>query len=83
MIVELVGGLMAHSLAIITDAAHLMTDLSAFALAIFASIIAAHGATPEFSYGFKRAEVSPPCFFERRRIKNRRLHSEDPTTLRS
>lgn len=57
MLVELVAGLVAGSLAILTDAAHLWTDMSAFALAVGASYLAEKNATRGHSYGFKRVEV--------------------------
>ena len=57
MILELVGGYIGHSLAVITDALHMMTDVFSFALAIYASVVAKQASTPRFSYGFKRIEV--------------------------
>jgi len=56
--VELVGGLYAHSLAIITDAAHLLTDVSGFAVSLAVAYYAsaptgrgANGSRQHFSYG--------------------------------
>jgi solute carrier family 30 (zinc transporter), member 2 len=57
MLVELAGGLIGHSLAIITDALHMLTDVFSFALAIYASIISNQASTRSFTFGFKRAEV--------------------------
>jgi zinc transporter 2 len=57
MLIELAGGLIGHSLAIITDALHMLTDVFSFALAIYASIIANQASTSRYTYGFKRAEV--------------------------
>ena len=57
MICEVVGGYMAHSLAIMTDAAHLLSDTGAYLISIFALFLAERQATAAFSYGFARAEV--------------------------
>ena len=57
MIVEVVGGVYAHSLAIITDAAHLLSDVSGFAVAAFAAFWAARRSKEHFSYGYHRVEV--------------------------
>ena len=51
MVVEVVGGVYAHSLAIITDAAHLLSDVSGFAVAAFAAFWAARRSREYFSYG--------------------------------
>ena len=51
MIVEVVGGVFAHSLAIITDAAHLLSDVSGFAVSVFAAVYAARQSKEHFSYG--------------------------------
>ncbi|KAL4422951.1 hypothetical protein ABPG75_009148 [Micractinium tetrahymenae] len=57
MIVEVVGGIMAHSLAIITDAAHLLSDVSGFAVAALAAYWAKRRSQSHFSYGYHRMEV--------------------------
>eukprot|EP00614_Pseudopedinella_elastica_P004841 CAMPEP_0172587524 /NCGR_PEP_ID=MMETSP1068-20121228/6553_1 /TAXON_ID=35684 /ORGANISM="Pseudopedinella elastica, Strain CCMP716" /LENGTH=435 /DNA_ID=CAMNT_0013382577 /DNA_START=84 /DNA_END=1391 /DNA_ORIENTATION=- len=57
MLVELAGGILGNSLAVITDALHMLTDAMAFALAIYAAYISKQKATPQFTFGFKRAEV--------------------------
>ena len=57
MIVEIVGGIMAHSLAILTDAAHLFSDIAGFLISIFAIYLGRKKATVEFSYGWNRAEI--------------------------
>lgn len=50
-VVEVVGGIYAHSLAIITDAAHLLSDVSGFAVSVFAAVYAAKRSKEHFSYG--------------------------------
>lgn len=57
MVVELIGGYIANSLAILTDATHLMTDVGAYALSIYALYAASRGACARYSYGWHRAEV--------------------------
>lgn len=55
--VEFVGGKLAHSLALIADAAHLLSDAGALGLAFFAAWIAQQPATRKMSYGFHRVEI--------------------------
>lgn len=57
MIVEFVGGYLANSLAIMTDAAHLLSDASGFALSIFSMWVASRKSGSAHSYGYHRAEV--------------------------
>jgi len=57
MIVELVGGVIANSLAIMTDAAHLLSDVAGFLISIVAIWFGTMDATDKLSYGFHRAEV--------------------------
>ena len=57
MIIELVGGYIASSLAIMTDAAHLLSDLSGFLISIVSLYIATRPANFELTYGYHRAEV--------------------------
>jgi zinc transporter 2 len=57
MIIEVVGGIYAHSLAIITDAAHLLSDVSGFAVAVLAAVWAKRRSQEHFSYGYHRVEV--------------------------
>lgn len=57
MIAELVGGLLAGSLAIMTDAAHLFSDLSGFFISIFSLWLTNKPSTKKLTYGYHRAEV--------------------------
>eukprot|EP00930_Biecheleria_cincta_P082905 TRINITY_DN72541_c0_g1_i1.p1 TRINITY_DN72541_c0_g1~~TRINITY_DN72541_c0_g1_i1.p1 ORF type:complete len:448 (-),score=85.55 TRINITY_DN72541_c0_g1_i1:113-1432(-) len=57
MMVEIVGGCMANSLAIITDAAHMLSDVGGFIVSLVALQLSAMEATHEYTYGFKQAEV--------------------------
>lgn len=62
MIVEVIGGLWAHSLAILTDAAHLVSDIVGFVISIAAILIARQPATDQMSWGFHRAEIMGAMF---------------------
>jgi len=57
MLVELVGGLLANSLAVLTDAAHMLSDVGGFIVSLFALQLSRMAATSEYTYGFKQAEV--------------------------
>ncbi|MEU3726415.1 cation diffusion facilitator family transporter [Streptomyces sp. NPDC031705] len=57
MAVEVVVGVMAHSLALISDAAHMLTDAVSIVLALIAMRLAARPARGGFTYGLKRAEI--------------------------
>ncbi len=57
LLVEVVGGLITGSLALLADAGHMLTDLLALAMAIFVGYLAERPATPERTFGFLRAEV--------------------------
>ncbi len=54
---EVVGGLISGSLALLADAAHMLTDAAALALAWFAFRIARRPADPKRSYGYHRGQV--------------------------
>ncbi|XP_078179253.1 metal tolerance protein 1-like isoform X2 [Carex rostrata] len=57
MTVEVIGGIKANSLAILTDAAHLLSDVAAFMISLFSLWAAGWEATPRQSYGFFRIEI--------------------------
>lgn len=57
MLVELAGGLIAGSLALLADAGHMLTDAAALALAWAASRIAARPADARRSFGYQRTRV--------------------------
>jgi cobalt-zinc-cadmium efflux system protein len=56
-IVELVGGLMSNSLALLGDAGHMFTDSLALGLSLVALTLAKRPASQTRTYGFHRAEV--------------------------
>ena len=55
--VEAAAGLVSGSLALLADAAHMLSDALALGLALFAAWLAQRPATPERSFGWRRAEV--------------------------
>ncbi|GIZ52488.1 cation diffusion facilitator family transporter [Noviherbaspirillum aridicola] len=55
--VEAVAGYWANSLALISDAGHMLTDSTALALALLAQHIARRPPSPRHSFGFGRAEA--------------------------
>lgn len=54
---EVVAGILAHSLALLSDAAHMLTDAGAIGLSLFALRLAARPATGAMTFGLKRAEI--------------------------
>jgi zinc transporter 2 len=57
MIGEVVGGVLANSLAIATDAAHLLTDFASFMISLFAIYMASKPRSQRMNFGWHRAEV--------------------------
>lgn len=57
MSVEVAGGIKANSLAILTDAAHLLSDVAAFAISLFSLWASGWEANSRQSYGFFRIEI--------------------------
>jgi len=55
--VELIAGLWASSLALISDAGHMVTDAAALGLALLAQFIAKRPPSAKHSFGFGRAEA--------------------------
>ncbi len=54
---EVVGGVWSGSLALLSDAGHMLADAGALALALAAQIVAARPRTERRTYGFRRAET--------------------------
>jgi cobalt-zinc-cadmium efflux system protein len=57
MVVEVVAAVLAGSLALLSDAAHMLTDAGAIALALVAARLAARPAFGAFTFGLRRAEI--------------------------
>jgi cobalt-zinc-cadmium efflux system protein len=56
-VVEFVGGLLTHSLALLSDAGHMLSDVSAMGLSLFAAYIATLPVTSQKTFGYYRAEI--------------------------
>jgi len=57
LVAEVVGGVLSGSLALLADAGHMLTDVAGLSLALVAATLALRPATPERTWGYKRAEV--------------------------
>lgn len=57
MLVEFVGGILTNSLALLSDAGHMLSDAVALGLSLAALIFGQRAATPEKTYGYKRFEI--------------------------
>jgi cobalt-zinc-cadmium efflux system protein len=57
MVVEVVGGLLTNSVALLSDAGHMLTDVASLVLALMAIWFATRAATPQKSYGYHRLEI--------------------------
>ena len=60
--VEIAAGILSGSLALLADAAHMLTDAAAIALALFAMWIANRPASIERTFGYYRTEVLAALF---------------------
>lgn len=57
MVAEVIGGLLSDSLALLSDAGHMLVDALALGLSLFATILAERPATLTRTYGYHRAEI--------------------------
>jgi cobalt-zinc-cadmium efflux system protein len=57
MVLEIIVGLLSHSLALLADAGHMATDAAALGMSLAASLIARQPATRTKTYGFYRTEI--------------------------
>ena len=57
MCLEILGGILAGSLAIVTDAAHVLSDVSGMAVSLFALDLMIKKPTMHYTYGFHQAEI--------------------------
>jgi cobalt-zinc-cadmium efflux system protein len=61
-IAELVAGFLTNSLALLSDAGHMLSDIGAMALSLFAFRMAKRPATHQSTYGFHRVEILAALF---------------------
>ena len=57
MVGEIVAAITAHSLVLLADAGHMVTDAGALGIAIWATRLAERPTTDVWTFGFKRAEI--------------------------
>jgi cobalt-zinc-cadmium efflux system protein len=57
LVVEVVGAFISGSLALFADAGHMLTDVAGLTLALVAAVLADRPATPQRTWGYRRAEV--------------------------
>jgi cobalt-zinc-cadmium efflux system protein len=61
-VVEFVGGLLTGSLALLADAAHMLSDNVSLGVALFAGWLATRPAGPDRTFGYRRAEILAALF---------------------
>ena len=57
IVLEVIGGVVASSLAIISDAAHMFSDLTGFGISIMSLYLAQRRQNTKFTYGYHRSEI--------------------------
>src|SRR5438105_6120819 len=57
LVTEFVGAIYTNSLALLADSGHMLTDVAALSLSLFAMRFASRRATPRKTYGFYRVEI--------------------------
>lgn len=57
MVIEIIGGLFTNSLALLSDAGHMISDVGGLAISLVAVTLACRPPTPEKPYGFRRLEI--------------------------
>ena len=62
MVVEVIGGLLTNSLALLSDAGHMLSDALSLAIALIAFKLAEKAASHEKTFGYKRFEILAALF---------------------
>jgi cobalt-zinc-cadmium efflux system protein len=62
LVAEVVGGLIADSLALLADAGHMLSDTLSLGVALFAAWLAGRPGGPSRTFGFRRAEILAALF---------------------
>ena len=57
LLIEAIGGILTGSMALLSDAGHMFTDVGAIGLALFAGMLAQKPRDPRRTYGYLRAEI--------------------------
>lgn len=62
LIAEIIGGLLSHSIAILSDACHMFTDLSSFMLSLIALSLSSKAPSRNYNFGYSRIEIIVAIF---------------------
>src|SRR5476651_2357899 len=62
VIIEVITGIITHSLSLLTDAGHNLSDVAALALALLAFKLAKVQANDKYTYGYKRSTIMVSFF---------------------
>jgi cobalt-zinc-cadmium efflux system protein len=62
LVVEVVGGLISDSLALLADAGHMLSDTLSLGVALFAAWLAGRPGGPSRTFGYRRAEILAALF---------------------
>jgi len=57
LVIEVIGGVLSNSIALLADAGHMLTDVAAVGLALFVAWFSKQPGTPEKTYGYLRWEI--------------------------
>ena len=57
MVIEVIGGVLTNSLALLSDAGHMVSDVGGLAISLVAVILACRPSTAERPYGYHRLEI--------------------------
>ena len=57
LVVEVIGGFLSNSIALLADAGHMLTDVAALGLALFVAWFSKQPETPQKTYGYLRWEI--------------------------
>jgi cobalt-zinc-cadmium efflux system protein len=57
LVVEVIGGILSNSIALLADAGHMLTDVAALALALFVAWFSRQPSSPQKTYGYLRWEI--------------------------
>lgn len=62
MIIEAIGGILTHSLALLSDAGHMLSDSLSLGIALLALTLGGKAANHRYTYGYKRMEILAAVF---------------------
>jgi cobalt-zinc-cadmium efflux system protein len=57
LVVEVIGGILSNSIALLADAGHMLTDVAALALALFVAWFSKQPSSPQKTFGYLRWEI--------------------------